>query len=317
MQHLVGRWGTAADRRPALLHPRQRAEHLARDAPRRPPDGATMDEMRDKIVDYAARDQERRPGALVVGPEEWGWSGYFYSGYDQQYGGLHGWGTLPDRIATAARTTCRGSSTQLRQRRPTAGRRLLDVFTVHYYPQGGEFSDDVSTRDAAAAQPLDALALGPELRRRDLDQRSRAADPAAAGLGETSTTRARRSASPSTTGAPKATSTAPPPRPTSSASSAARASTWRRAGRRRPPSTPTYKAIKMYRNYDGSRSTFGDTSVARRGAEPRRRLGVRGRALERRRAHGDGGRTRRCRRGAGHGQRSPTSRTARPARRGS
>ena len=27
-------------------------------------------------------------------------------------------------------------------------------------------------------------------------------------------------------------------------------------------STPTYKAIKMYRNYDGRRSAFGDTSVA-------------------------------------------------------
>jgi hypothetical protein len=27
-------------------------------------------------------------------------------------------------------------------------------------------------------------------------------------------------------------------------------------------STPTYKAMKMYRNYDGNRSTFGDTSVA-------------------------------------------------------
>ncbi len=27
------------------------------------------------------------------------------------------------------------------------------------------------------------------------------------------------------------------------------------------PSTPTYKAMKMYRNYDGNRSTFGDTSV--------------------------------------------------------
>src|SRR4029077_12525856 len=26
-------------------------------------------------------------------------------------------------------------------------------------------------------------------------------------------------------------------------------------------STPTYKAIKMYRNYDGQRSTFGDVSV--------------------------------------------------------
>jgi hypothetical protein len=27
-------------------------------------------------------------------------------------------------------------------------------------------------------------------------------------------------------------------------------------------STPTYKAIKMYRNYDGSKSTFGDMSVS-------------------------------------------------------
>jgi hypothetical protein len=27
------------------------------------------------------------------------------------------------------------------------------------------------------------------------------------------------------------------------------------------PSTPTYKAMKMYRNYDGARSTFGDLSV--------------------------------------------------------
>ena len=25
--------------------------------------------------------------------------------------------------------------------------------------------------------------------------------------------------------------------------------------------TPTYKAMKMYRNYDGNRSTFGDVSV--------------------------------------------------------
>ena len=28
------------------------------------------------------------------------------------------------------------------------------------------------------------------------------------------------------------------------------------------PSTPTYKAIKMYRNYDGAKSAFGDTSVS-------------------------------------------------------
>ncbi len=28
-----------------------------------------------------------------------------------------------------------------------------------------------------------------------------------------------------------------------------------------PATTPTYKAIKMYRNYDGNRSTFGNVSV--------------------------------------------------------
>jgi PKD repeat protein len=28
------------------------------------------------------------------------------------------------------------------------------------------------------------------------------------------------------------------------------------------PATPTYKAMKMYRNYDGAKSTFGDTSIA-------------------------------------------------------
>src|SRR4029453_13128640 len=33
-------------------------------------------------------------------------------------------------------------------------------------------------------------------------------------------------------------------------------------------STPTYKAMKMYRNYDGNRSTFGDTSVAASAPNP-------------------------------------------------
>jgi O-glycosyl hydrolase len=33
-------------------------------------------------------------------------------------------------------------------------------------------------------------------------------------------------------------------------------------------STPTYNAMKMYRNYDGNRSTFGDTSIAATTANP-------------------------------------------------
>src|SRR5204862_119848 len=34
------------------------------------------------------------------------------------------------------------------------------------------------------------------------------------------------------------------------------------------PTTPTYKAMKMYRNYDVQKSTFGDTSVAATGPNP-------------------------------------------------
>jgi hypothetical protein len=32
--------------------------------------------------------------------------------------------------------------------------------------------------------------------------------------------------------------------------------------------TPTYKAMKMYRNYDGNKSAFGDTSIAASTANP-------------------------------------------------
>ena len=55
------------------------------------------------------------------------------------------------------------------------------------------------------------------------------------------------------------------------------------------PSTPTYKAIKMYRNYDGNKSTFGETSVSAIGAEPGQRRGFCGRTFQGRGAddHGD------------------------------
>jgi len=34
------------------------------------------------------------------------------------------------------------------------------------------------------------------------------------------------------------------------------------------PSTPTYKAIKIYRNYDGQRSAFGETSISAKVPNP-------------------------------------------------
>src|SRR3981189_3470782 len=97
------------------------------------------------MIDYAGKIKTIDPTALVVGPEEWGWSGYLLSGYDQQYDSLHGWSFMPDRSNHGDWDYLPWLLDQLRQSNNVTGKRLLDVFTVHYYPQGGEFSNDTST----------------------------------------------------------------------------------------------------------------------------------------------------------------------------
>ncbi|HXB57891.1 MAG TPA: glycoside hydrolase family 44 protein [Vicinamibacteria bacterium] len=145
VQHLVSRWGTAAnggllyyilDNEPSIWHSTHRDVH---------PTGATMDEIKNDILDYGARIKAQDAGALIVGPEEWGWSGYLYSGYDQQWGAQHGWSSLPDRAAHGNWDYLPWVLDQLHQHDVSTGQRLLDVFTVHYYPQGGEFGNDTST----------------------------------------------------------------------------------------------------------------------------------------------------------------------------
>jgi hypothetical protein len=72
VSHLVDEWGTAADgglryyildNEPSIWHATHRDVH---------PGGATMDEVRDRIVQYAQAIKAVDAGALVVAPEEWG-----------------------------------------------------------------------------------------------------------------------------------------------------------------------------------------------------------------------------------------------------
>ena len=144
VQHLVGRWRSNAsgglryyilDNEPSLWHSTHRDVQ---------PTGATMDDVRARVIDFASKIKAVDPSALVAGPEEWGWSGYFFSGFDQQYGGIHGWSVLPDRNNHGGADYLPWLLDALRQNNAATGTRLLDIFTVHYYPQGGEFSDDVS-----------------------------------------------------------------------------------------------------------------------------------------------------------------------------
>jgi PKD repeat protein len=267
MQHLTARFGAASagglkyyilDNEPSIWHATHRDVH---------PTGASMDEVRAKLLDYAARVKANDPSALVVAPEEWGWSGYLLSGYDQQWGSLHGWSNLPDRAAHGGADYLPWLLDQLRQDATARGQRLVDVFSVHYYPQGGEFSDDVSTtmqlRRNRSTRSLwdpsyvdetwiaDTVQLVPRLK-----QWVAAYYPGT----KTAVTEYNWGAEGSMNGA------------------TAQADVLGIFGREGldlaarwttpAPGSPAYDAIKIYRNYDGNRSTFGETSVAASGPNP-------------------------------------------------
>ena len=240
------------DNEPSIWHSTHRDVH---------PVGATMDEVFGKIRDYAKMVKTQDPTAYVLGPEEWGWSGFFFSGYDQQYGGAHGWGYLPDRVAHGNMDYVPWLLQQLKAEQDRTGLRHLDVLSLHYYPQGGEYSDDVSTsmqlRRNRSTRSLwdpnytdetwigDKVKLIPRMK-----QWSAQYYP---GTG-TAITEYSWGADSSINGA------------------TAQADILGIFGREGidlatrwvmpTVNSPTFNAFKMYRNYDGNKASFGDTSVS-------------------------------------------------------
>jgi hypothetical protein len=267
MQHLTSRWGPASggglryyllDNEPSIWFGTHRDVH---------PVGPTMDEVRDKTLDYAARVKDNDPTALVAGPEEWGWSGYFYSGYDQWYGSQFGWSFLPDRAAHGGWDYLPWLLDQLRQNATSTGRRLLDIFSVHYYPQGGEFSNNTtpamqllrnrSTRSLWDPNYVDQSWINSRVQ---LIPRIRGWVNTYYPGTQIAVTEYNWGAEDHINGA---------------TAQADILGIFGREGldmgaRWTTPasSTPTYKAIKMYRNYDGLRSTFGNVSVSAGGPDP-------------------------------------------------
>jgi hypothetical protein len=267
VQHLVGRWGTNAagglryyilDNEPSLWHETHRDVH---------PIGATMDEIRNKMIDYGAAIKAVDPSALVAGPEEWGWSGYLFSGFDLQYGSANGWSVLPDRNNHGGSDYLPWLLDAMRQNQATTGRRLLDIFTVHYYPQGGEFGNDVSSamqlrRNRSTRSLWDAAYVDESWINDRVQLVPRLMNWVNAYYPGTSIgiTEYNWGAENHINGA------------TAQADILGifgregldMAARWTTPA----SSTPTYKAMKMYRNYDGMKSAFGETSVAASTANP-------------------------------------------------
>jgi len=235
------------------------------------PIGTTMQEIRDKFFDYAGKVKAVDPNALLLAPEEWGWTGYFYSGFDAQWASANnGWGNpalMPDRSTNGAMDYMPWFLDQARQRATNTNQRLLDYFTLHIYPQGGEFSDDTSnsmqlrrnrsTRSLWDPAYIDETWINSVVR---LIPRMRGWVTNYYPGTKTGITEYNWGAEGHINGA------------------TAQADIYGIFGREgldlatrwtTPTNTsPTFKAMKMYRNYDGNNSTFGDISISASGANP-------------------------------------------------
>ncbi len=264
VQHLMNRWGSSTnggvryylmDNEHSLWQSTHQDIH---------PVGPTMQEIRDKIFDYGSMVKANDPNALVCGPEEWGWPGYLYSGYDQQWSGAHhdyNQSDYPDRTANGGMDYMPWLLNQMHQYELTNGVRLLDYFTLHCYPQEGSVSGnaiDSATellRNQSTRVFWDTNYVDPSWINSIIMLIPRMKNWAASYYPGTKIgiTEYNWGAEPSINGA------------------TAQADILGIFGRENldlatrwttpDASTPTYKAIKIYRNYDGNKSTFGDTSI--------------------------------------------------------
>lgn len=264
-QHLISNWGYSTnggveyyimDNEHSIWFSTQRDVH---------PVGPTMQEILGKILQYSGMVKSNDPNALVCAPEEWGWSGYFYSGYDQQWSGAHNDynpADYPDRKANGGEDYMPWLLGQLHQHDLTNGGRSIDYFTLHCYPQEG----DVSGSDAS---PTTALLRNQSTR---IFWDSNYVDPSWINAVVMLIPRMQGWVGSNYPGTKLGITEYNWGAESSMNGATAQADIlgifgWKGldlATRWTAPTAglPVYNAMKMYRNYDGHKSTFGDTSVA-------------------------------------------------------
>ena len=145
--HLVSKFGTAAaggiksyeiDNEPSLWSSTHVDVH---------PAPLTYDELWQKSLAAAQGIKAADPTATVDGPGDWGWCAYFYAADDPG-----GCGPGPDRTAHGNLPLAAWYLQQFAAYDKAHGQRLLDYFDEHFYPQ--ETGVSLSTADSAATQAL-------------------------------------------------------------------------------------------------------------------------------------------------------------------
>jgi fibronectin type 3 domain-containing protein len=140
LQHFVSTFGPATtstgikyyvlDNEPSLWYSTHRDVH---------PNPSTYQEMYDKIVAYASTIKSVDPAAKIIGPEEWGWWAMFASGFDQ----ANGWSAANSDYNTHNQTYYYPwLLQQLYAYKQQTGTQLIDVLSVHCYNGAPSGSDD-------------------------------------------------------------------------------------------------------------------------------------------------------------------------------
>jgi Glycoside hydrolase family 44 len=257
IKHLIATWGRSnrggvqyylMDNEPSIWFSTHRDIH---------PIGPHADEYRDKVIAESAAIKKADPKAKIVAAEEWGWEGYFYSGYDQQYAAEHGYCCFPDHEGIQGGMDY---MPWLLSQWKQAGH-PVDVVSVHFYPQGNEDSNDTSQatqllRNRSTRQLWDKnytseswigapVYLIPRMKQWIADEYYADTPTAITEYNwgaenhiNGATTQADLYGIFGREGLDMATRWTVP-----------------------ASSTPTYKAMQMYRNYDGHDAAFGETSV--------------------------------------------------------
>jgi hypothetical protein len=108
---------------------------------------AGYDDMLRLFTEYASAVKAVDPTAQVTGPVVSGWTGYWFSALDR---GSDGFGSAPDRNAHGGMPLVPWFLDQVHKRDQQSGQRLLDVLDIHYYPQGqGIYSQKADPKTAA------------------------------------------------------------------------------------------------------------------------------------------------------------------------
>ncbi len=111
------------------------------------PDAVSYDELLRRTIDYGSKIREADPRAVIAGPAEWGWPGYFYSAVDA----LTKYKLNPDRLAHGNKPLLPWYLKKVHDYEQRSGTHILDLLDVHYYPMADRVGGANGGTDAKTA----------------------------------------------------------------------------------------------------------------------------------------------------------------------